>query len=157
MSQEAAIINPPSQRGRHHAKSLTEVLELRLGKKLREIICNLVFYRKVLRMYCLPLHHVSNIMISLTNQVYKEFVKPHCFANCHPQYYLFLWYSRHISPFPATPGSHGRSQGKATPGGVLQCSLSHRSQHIPVILRQYWRHISGHIHQSSYTKLEVPG
>jgi hypothetical protein len=121
MSQEALIINPPSQRGRHHAKSLTEVLELLLGKKLREIICDLVFCRKVLHLYCLPLHYTLNIMISLTNQICKEIMKPHCFADRHTQCNILCFCSTQGTKlcFLLHLGNHGKSQGKETPGGVL--------------------------------------
>jgi hypothetical protein len=47
----------------HQAKSLTEVLELRLDKWFGEDICNLLVYRKILYMYCFPLHHISDVMI----------------------------------------------------------------------------------------------
>jgi hypothetical protein len=47
----------------HHAKSLTEVLELRLGKWFGEDICNLLVCRKVLHMYFFPLHHISDVMV----------------------------------------------------------------------------------------------
>jgi hypothetical protein len=49
------------------AKSLTEVLELRLDKRFGEDICNLLMCRKVLHVYWFPLHHVSNIMIFYLN------------------------------------------------------------------------------------------
>jgi hypothetical protein len=44
-------------------KSLTEVLKLRPGKQFAEDICNLLVCRKVLHMYCFPLHHISNVMV----------------------------------------------------------------------------------------------
>jgi hypothetical protein len=47
----------------HEAKSLTKVLELRPGKWLGEDICNLLVCRKVLHMYCFPLHHISDVMV----------------------------------------------------------------------------------------------
>ena len=40
-----------------------EILELCLGKWFSEDICNLFMSRKILYMYCLPLHHVSDIVI----------------------------------------------------------------------------------------------
>ena len=47
----------------HQAKSLREILELCLGKRFGEDICNLLMGRRILLMYCLPLHHVSDIVI----------------------------------------------------------------------------------------------
>ena len=44
-----------------------EVIELRLGKRFGEDIYNLLMCRRVLHMYCFPLHHVSNIMIFYLN------------------------------------------------------------------------------------------
>jgi hypothetical protein len=56
------------------AKSLIEVLELRPDKRFGEDICNLLMCRKVLRVYCFPLHHVSNIMVFYLN-VFRFIVK----------------------------------------------------------------------------------
>jgi hypothetical protein len=47
----------------HQAKSLTEVLELRPGKRFGEDICNLLMCRKILHVYCFPLCHVFDIMV----------------------------------------------------------------------------------------------
>jgi hypothetical protein len=47
----------------HQAKSLTKVLELHLGKRFGEDICNLLMCRKVLHVYYFPLHHLYDIMI----------------------------------------------------------------------------------------------
>jgi hypothetical protein len=54
--------------------SLTKVLDLRLGKRFGEDICNMLMCRKVLHMYSFPLHHVSDIMIFYLN-VFQSIVK----------------------------------------------------------------------------------
>ena len=40
-----------------------KILELCLGKWFGEDICDLLMGRKILHVYCLPLHHVSDIVI----------------------------------------------------------------------------------------------
>jgi hypothetical protein len=58
------VINTPSQLERYSPpiQFLTEVLELPIGKQFDEDICNLLMCRKVLHMYCFPMHHVSDIL-----------------------------------------------------------------------------------------------
>jgi hypothetical protein len=58
----------------NQAKSLTEVPELRLGKRFGEDICNLLVCRKVLHMYCFPLHHIFDVMVFDLN-VFRFIVK----------------------------------------------------------------------------------
>jgi hypothetical protein len=69
MSHAVVIINTPSQLGRHSppGKYLMEVLELHLEKWFGEDICDLLMGRKVLHVYCLSLHHVSDIVIFYLN------------------------------------------------------------------------------------------
>jgi hypothetical protein len=54
------VINTPSQLGMYSPPSqfLTEVLELRIGKRFGENICNLLMCRKVLHVYLFPQQHV---------------------------------------------------------------------------------------------------
>jgi hypothetical protein len=58
----------------YHASSVTEVLELHLGKGFGKNINNLLIYRKVLHQYYLPLHHVSYVMVFDLN-VFRFFMK----------------------------------------------------------------------------------
>jgi hypothetical protein len=46
-----------------HAKFITKVHKLRPGKGLGENMCDLLIGRKVLHLNCLPLHHITNIVI----------------------------------------------------------------------------------------------
>ena len=62
--------------------SLTEVLELHLGKWFGEDIYNLLMCRKVLHVYCFPLHHVSDIMIFYLN-VFRSIVKHRVLRELH--------------------------------------------------------------------------
>jgi hypothetical protein len=66
----------------HQAKSLTEVLELRPGKRFGEDICNLLMCRKVLHMYCFPLHHISYVMVFYLN-VFRFIVKQRILGELH--------------------------------------------------------------------------
>jgi hypothetical protein len=69
------VINTPSQLERYSPPSqfLTEVLELRIGKQFGEDVCNLLMCRKVLHVYCFPLHHVSeNDILSQRVSIYHE-------------------------------------------------------------------------------------
>ena len=59
-----------------------ELLELRLGKRFGEDIYNLFMCRKVLRVYCFPLHHVSDIMIFYLN-VFRSIMKHKVLRELH--------------------------------------------------------------------------
>jgi hypothetical protein len=62
--------------------SLTEVLELRPVKQFGEDICNLLVCRKVLHMYCFPLHDISDIMVFDLN-VFRFIVKHKILRELH--------------------------------------------------------------------------
>ena len=51
-----------------------EILELCLGKWFSEDICNFFMSRKILHVYCLSLHHVSDIVILYFN-VFRSVMK----------------------------------------------------------------------------------
>jgi hypothetical protein len=59
-----------------------EVIELHLGKRFGEDICNLLMGRKVLQVYCFPLHHVSDIMIFYLN-VFQSVMKHKVLRELH--------------------------------------------------------------------------
>ena len=59
-----------------------EVLELRLGKQFGEDICNLLMGRKVLQVYCFPLHHVSDIVIFYLD-VFRSIMKHRVLKELH--------------------------------------------------------------------------
>jgi hypothetical protein len=78
------VINTPSQLGRYSlpSQSLTEVLELHLGKRFGENIYNPLMCRKVLHVYYFPLHHVSDIMIFYLN-VFRSIMKHRVLRELH--------------------------------------------------------------------------
>jgi hypothetical protein len=59
-----------------------EVLELCLGKQFGEYICNLLICKKVLHVYCFPLHHVYDIIIFYLN-VFRSIVKHRVLIELH--------------------------------------------------------------------------
>jgi hypothetical protein len=65
-----------------------EVLELRIGKQFSEDIYNILMCRKVIPMYCFPLHHVFDIMIFYLN-VFQSIMKHRVLK----EIYKHLWLS----------------------------------------------------------------
>ena len=65
-----------------HTKSVTEVLELHLGKGFGKNISNLLICRKVLHQYGLPLHHVSDVMV-LDLNVFRFVMKHWILSELH--------------------------------------------------------------------------
>jgi hypothetical protein len=51
-----------------------EILEICLEKWFSEDICNIFMSRQILHVYCLPLHHVYNIVILYFN-VFRSIMK----------------------------------------------------------------------------------
>jgi hypothetical protein len=62
MTHAVVIINTHSQLGRHSPSGQVSHRSTRT-KRFGEDICDLLMGRKVMHVYCLPLHHVSDIVI----------------------------------------------------------------------------------------------